>query len=70
MIDIEVSGKVTFDNINYDHNDGQNIVMIEGKRNLTDEIEYNKIIDKNKLSYLNNDFKVFKRDYLLKMIMI
>ncbi len=34
--------------------------MIKGKRILTEEeIELNKIFGENKLSYLNNDFKVF-----------
>jgi len=67
FIDIEVSGKVTFDNINYDQNDGQNIVMIKGKRILTEEeIDINKIFGENKLSYLNNDFKVFNLRLFIK----
>ena len=67
FIDIEVSGKVTFDNINYNQNDGQNIVMIKGKRILNEEeIEVNKIYGENKLSYLNNDFKVFNLRLFIK----
>ena len=65
FIDIEVSGKVTFDEINYNQNNGQNIVMIKGKRILTEE-EIGKIITENKLSYLNNDFKVFNLRLFIK----
>ena len=65
FIDIEVSGKVTFDEINFNQNDGQNIVMIKGKRILTEE-EINKIINENKLSYLNNYFKVFNLRLFIK----
>jgi hypothetical protein len=65
FIDIEVSGKVTFDEINFNQNDGQNIVMIKGKRILTEE-EIGKIYGENKLSYLNNDFKVFNLRLFIK----
>ena len=65
FIDIEVSGKVTFDEINFNQRDGQNIVMIKGKRILTEE-EISKIFGENKLSYLNNDFKVFNLRLFIK----
>ncbi len=67
FIDIEVSGKVTFDEINFNQNDGQNIVMIKGKRILTEEeIDINGMFAENKLSYLNNDFKVFNLRLFIK----
>jgi len=60
FIEMEISGKVTFEDIHIIQNDGQNIVMIKGKRILNkDEIDINKVISSNKISYLNNDFKVF-----------
>ena len=60
FIDIEVSGSVTFETVDFwlDKKNSQNMITIKGKRKIIGQ-DTNNILAENKLSYLNNSSNLF-----------